>query len=85
MTLSDSRTIALGKEPIRPFGVETIIGWVASGGYGYSVGKSIVYAYLPVDYTKPGIELEIEFFGERVSAIVERSPLFDPKGERIRS
>jgi 4-methylaminobutanoate oxidase (formaldehyde-forming) len=85
MTLSDSRTVALGKEPIRPFGVETIIGWVASGGYGYSVDKSIVYAYLPLDYTKPGTELEIEFFGERVSAVVERSPLFDPKGERIKS
>jgi 4-methylaminobutanoate oxidase (formaldehyde-forming) len=58
---------------------------VTSGGYGYSVEKSIVYAYLPVDYTKVGTELEIEFFGERVSAIVERSPLYDPKGERIKS
>jgi 4-methylaminobutanoate oxidase (formaldehyde-forming) len=58
---------------------------VASGGYGYTVGKSIVYAYLPVDYTKAGTELEIELFGERVSAFVERSPLYDPKGERIKS
>jgi hypothetical protein len=29
--------------------------------------------------------MEVEFFGERVSALVERSPLFDPKGERIRA
>ncbi len=85
LTLADDRTIALGKEPIRPVGVETIIGWVASGGYGYTVGKSIVYAYLPVDYTKAGTELEIELFGERVTAVVERSPLYDPKGERIKS
>jgi 4-methylaminobutanoate oxidase (formaldehyde-forming) len=85
MTLADDRTIALGKEPVRPVGGGTIIGWVASGGYGYTVGKSIVYAYLPVDYTKVGTELEIEFFGERVSAIVERAPLYDPKGERIKA
>jgi 4-methylaminobutanoate oxidase (formaldehyde-forming) len=85
LTLADDRTIALGKEPIRHSGEDTIIGWVASGGYGYSVEKSIVYAYLPVDYTMVGTELEIEFFGERVSAVVERSPLFDPKGERIKA
>ncbi|MBE9473568.1 MAG: aminomethyl transferase family protein, partial [Chloroflexi bacterium] len=85
LTLTDNRTIALGKEPVRPLGVETIIGWVVSGGFGYSVEKSIVYAYLPVDYTKPGTELEIEFFGERVSAVVERSPLYNPKGERIKA
>ncbi len=85
LTLADDRTIALGKEPIRPEGSEEIIGWVASGGYGYSVAKSIVYAYLPVAYSQLGCRMEIEFFGERVGAIVERAPLFDPKGERIRA
>jgi 4-methylaminobutanoate oxidase (formaldehyde-forming) len=85
LTLADSRTIALGKEPIRLTGSDQIIGWVASGGYGYSVGKSIVYAYLPIEYAKVGTKFEIEFFGEQVSAIVERSPLYDPKGDRIRA
>ncbi|MGW8143774.1 MAG: GcvT family protein, partial [Anaerolineales bacterium] len=73
MSLSDPRDIVLGKEPIRPTGSESIIGWVASGGYGYSVEMSIAYAYLPVDYTKVGTELEVELFGEHVPAIVERS------------
>jgi 4-methylaminobutanoate oxidase (formaldehyde-forming) len=85
MTLADDRTIALGKEPIRPLGKEEIIGWVASGGYGYSVAKSIVFAYLPLEYARQGAEMEIEFFGERVCAVVENSPLYDPKGERIRA
>jgi len=84
MTLSDSRTVALGKEPIRTKDGK-IIGWVASGGYGYSVGKSIIYAYLPIEYAKTGVELEVEFFGEQVGAVVVQSPLWDPKGERIRS
>jgi len=83
MTLSDSRTEAIGKEPIRAG--DKSIGWVAAGGFGYSVGKSIVYAYLPTEYSKVGTELMVEFFGEQVGAVVEASPLWDPKGERIRA
>ena len=84
LTLSDSRTVALGKEPIRTKDSQ-IIGWVASGGYGYSVGKSIIYAYLPIEYAKAGTELEVEFFGEQVGAVVAQAPLWDPKGERIKA
>jgi 4-methylaminobutanoate oxidase (formaldehyde-forming) len=84
LTLADNRVVALGKEPIREPGGR-IVGWVYSGGYGYSVGQSIVYAYLPVECTKEGTQLEIEFFGEQVGATVTKSPLWDPKGERIRT
>ena len=83
LTLADGRVEAIGKEPIRAG--DKIIGWVAAGGYGYSVGKSIIYAYLPIEYSKAGTELEAEFFGESVGAEVVRSPLWDPKGERIRA
>jgi len=82
ITLSDERTIVLGKEPIRA--EEKIVGWVASGGFGYSVNKSIAYAYLPVEYSKVGTQLEIECFGEQVAAEVAPSVLWDAKGERIR-
>ncbi len=85
MVLADDRTIALGKEPVRLAGSEDIISWVASGGYGYSIGQSIVFAYLPVEYSKAGTELDIELFGERVGAVVARAPLYDPKGERIKA
>ena len=62
------------------------IGWVAAGGYGYSVKKkSIVYAYLPIEYSKPGTKLEVEFFGEQIGAVVASSPLWDPKGEQVRA
>ena len=83
ITLADSRTIMIGKEPIRA-GDKTI-GWVASGGFGYSVGKSIAFAYLPMEYSKVGTKLEIEWFGEKVSAEVDRPVLFDAKGERIKA
>jgi glycine cleavage system aminomethyltransferase T len=76
--------IALGKEPIRTKDGQ-VIGWVAAGGYGYSIDKSIIFAYLPIEYTKAGTDFEVEFFGEQVSAVVVQSPLWDPKGERIKS
>jgi glycine cleavage system T protein len=84
LTLSDDRTIALGKEPIRTR-EGTVISWVAAGGYGYSVEKSIIYAYLPIEYAQVGAEFEVEFFGEQVGAVVVQAPLWDPKGERIKS
>ena len=83
LSLADSRTVAIGKEPIRVG--EKIIGWVAAGGFGYSVGKSIIYAYLPIEYSKVGTKLMVEFFGENVGAVVEPSPLWDPKADRIRA
>ena len=52
MTLADKRTVALGKEPIRVAGKEEIIGWVAGGGFGYTIDESIVYAYLPLEYNQ---------------------------------
>jgi glycine cleavage system aminomethyltransferase T len=73
----------IGREPI--YDGETVVGWTTSGGYGYSVQKSIVYAYLPLAYAEPGTTLDILFFGERVSAVVEKDPLWDPKGERIKA
>jgi len=85
LVLADDRVVALGKEPVRPYGTDQIIGWVTTGGYGYSIEKSIVYAYLPIDYTVPGIDMEIEFFGEWVRAKVVQTPLFDPRGDRIKS
>ncbi len=82
MTISDNRTIMLGKEPIRV--EDKIVGWVASGGFGYSVNESIAFAYLPMEYSKVGTKLEIEYFGEKVNAEVVQSVLWDPKAERIR-
>ncbi|HLB19988.1 MAG TPA: FAD-dependent oxidoreductase, partial [Gaiellaceae bacterium] len=45
LVLDDPRSVALGSEPVR---VESeIVGRVTSGGYGYTVERSIAYAYLP--------------------------------------
>jgi 4-methylaminobutanoate oxidase (formaldehyde-forming) len=85
MVLDDSTMIAIGAEPIRLLNDEEVIGWVTSGGYGYSVEKSIAYGYLPLPSTKPGTQVDIEFFGERIPSVVSSEPLWDPGNYRIRS
>jgi glycine cleavage system T protein len=83
LVLEEPRSIALGNEPVRIGG--EIAGRVTTGGYGYTVGRSIAYAYLPPEGTGPGTEIEIEIFGRWVAGEVAEEPLFDPKGERIRA
>jgi len=82
LTLADPNMVTFGSEPIRRAG--QVVGWVTSGGYGYSVQKSIAYGYLPVELARPGTELTIECFGVEIDAVVEREPLWDPRGERIK-
>jgi glycine cleavage system T protein len=83
LTLDDARSVALGNEPVRVEG--EIRGRVTTGGYGYTVERSIAYAYLPPDRAEPGAPVEVEIFGEWVPGKVAAEPLFDPKGERIRA
>ena len=45
VVLEDPRSVALGNEPVRIGGRDC--GRVTSGGYGYTVQRSIAYAYLP--------------------------------------
>lgn len=82
-SLEDASAIGLGNEPI--FHDGKVIGWITSGGYGYTVRKSIAYGYLPLALAKPGTRLETELFGERIGLTVEKEPLYDPKGERIKT
>ena len=57
---------------------------MTSGGYGYTVERSIAYAYMPAEAAEPGRPLEVEIFGEWVAGEVAEEPLWDPSGERIR-
>ena len=82
LTLDDPRAIALGSEPVRVG--DELVGRVTSGGYGYTVEKSIAYAYLPTEHGV-GTEVAVEIFGEWVAGVVADEPLFDPSGERIRA
>jgi glycine cleavage system T protein len=82
LTLTDPRAVALGSEPVRVG--KALVGRVTSGGYGYTVGSSIAYAYLPAEH-EIGTEVAVEIFGEWVDGVVATEPLYDPGGERIRA
>jgi len=58
---------------------------VTSAAFGYTVGKGIVYAYLPVELAVEGTTVEVEYFGARHAATVTNDPLWDPKGERLKA
>jgi 4-methylaminobutanoate oxidase (formaldehyde-forming) len=83
LVLADPHSVALGSEPVRVDG--ELAGRVTSGGYGYTVEKSIAYAYLPSAHAIPGQPVEVEIFGEWVAGEVAAEPLFDPSGDRIRA
>jgi dimethylglycine oxidase len=83
MTFDDERSVVLGKEPIWHDG--RVVASVTSANYGYSIGRGIVYGYLPVDVAHEGARVEVEYFANRYAATVAADPLFDPKGERLRA
>lgn len=83
MVLDDSRAVMMGKEPIRDG--RTVLGYVTSANYGYSIGKSLAYGYLPADYAAEGTRVAIEYFGRCYEATVSSEPLYDPKMAKLRS
>ena len=83
LVLEDPRSVALGSEPVRVDG--RVVGRVTSGGYGYTVGRSIAYAYLPADLTGAATPVAVEIFGHPVAGEVATEPLYDPEGQKIRA
>ena len=83
LTMSDPNQVVLGKEPI--LDGERVLGYVTSANVGYTVGRSIAYGYLPLEYSTSGATVAIEYFGRRYEATVTDEPLYDPTHRRLRS
>jgi 4-methylaminobutanoate oxidase (formaldehyde-forming) len=86
-TVDDPGIVLLGRETIFRDGQQ--VGWLTSGGYGYTVAKNIGYGYVrnaegvPTDWLTTG-RYELEVATERVPAAIHLAPLYDPKMERIK-
>ena len=61
------------------------IGQVSSGGFGFTVGKSLAFGYIRPDCATPGTELEVMILGEKYPARVLGEPLYDPESLLPRS
>ncbi|MCG8691060.1 MAG: FAD-dependent oxidoreductase [Minwuiales bacterium] len=83
LTIDVDEVDAFADEPV--FADGAVVGWVTSGGYGHHVDRSIALAYLAADHIADTLDYEVEILGERRPARLEAEPLFDPRGERMRS
>lgn len=80
--------ILYGRETIYRDGVR--VGWLSSGGYGHTLGRSIGLGYVrnpagvTADYVLSGT-YQLEVASELVPCEVTLSPLYDPKGAKIKA
>jgi sarcosine dehydrogenase len=87
-TLDDPDVVLLGRETILRNGVP--VGYLTSGGYGYSIGKSLGYGYIrnaqgvSDDYLGTGA-YALVVASQTYPAQIALGPLFDPNNTRIRS
>ena len=81
--LDDPSAAALGGEPVLLDGRS--VGYVTSANFGYSTGGSVVYGYLPAAEAVPGRRVATRIFDREIGGQVVAEPIFDPKGERLRT
>jgi 4-methylaminobutanoate oxidase (formaldehyde-forming) len=79
----DASTQIYGGEAVYQDG--KVVARVRSGGFGYTLGKNILYAYLPVELAKTGTLIEVDLIEGRRAAQVAATVLFDAKGDRLRA
>jgi dimethylglycine dehydrogenase len=83
LTIESGGAEAHGYEPVRAGGEP--IGYVAAGGYGHTVERSIALAYLPLEHAAVGTALTVDIVGEPTPALVVPQPLYDPENLRLLS
>lgn len=69
--------------PIRSNG--EIVGLATSGGWSYTLEKSIALGYVRTDLAVAGGKLEIDILGERCPATIGQEPLYDHNNSRLRA
>ena len=87
-TVDDPNVVLLGRETIYRDGQR--VGWLTSGGFGHTIGKSIGYGYVR---NPDGVDrafvlsgaYELEVATERVPCHVQLDPLFDPAMARVKA
>jgi dimethylglycine dehydrogenase len=81
----DDPADVIGDEPV--WHDDQVVGWVTSGGYGHHVKASLALGYVPTELASPDApgQFEIEIIGRRRPARLQREPLVDPAGARMRA
>lgn len=61
------------------------IGIVTSGGWSFTLDKSIALGYVRPGYSTEGTKVLIKILGRMTAGTVRREPLYDPSNERLRA
>src|SRR5699024_529524 len=61
-----------------------LVGYTASSDFGYTVGKTITFAWLDPEHSRADTEVVIKHFNRSVPAVVASDPLYDPSGSKMR-
>ena len=75
-------------DPLPVFGGEAVfangkvVSQTTSGNFGYSIGKSLVLAYLPIEIISQS-NFEVEAFGKRSAATLIKGAAYDPGRKKI--
>ena len=84
---ADPSVVLLGRETIYRDGER--VGWLSSGGYGYTLGRSLGYGYIrradgvTADWIDSG-SYELEVATQRVPCEVSLQPFYDPASARVK-
>ena len=87
-TVDDPDVVLVGRETILRNGEP--VGYLTSGGYGYTLGKNVGYGYVrnadgvTDDYLNSGT-YELVVAAERTPAVLHHGVLFDPAMEKIKA
>ena len=73
---------ASGFEPV--WQNDKLVGFVTSGGYGHTVGKSLAMAMVDQDVSAEGTTLDVHIVGQARSARVIAASPYDPQGQAMR-
>ncbi len=60
------------------------VGIVTSGGWSFTLDKSIALGYVRPEFAAAGTTVHIEILGQMTAGTVGREPLYDPGNERLR-
>ena len=61
---------------------DSVLGRITSAGYGYTVGRNILCAYVAADTPATG-DFAVEVMGERYPAVRHMRPMYDPDRIKI--
>ena len=85
--VADPEAVLLGRETI--YRDDQPVGWLSSGGFGYTLGQAIGWGYVrnpggvDRDFVLRG-NYALDIAGDRVPARVSLEPFYDQKGTRVR-